>query len=343
MTTTTLSKKLSVTGVGAAFIGLGTILAQPASAISLATPFNTSYSVTNLGSVPELPTPYVGLTFKTGNPNTLLIGGTADSKDGKIFSIGVTRDRDNHITGFTGKATFFADAFGIGNGVIDAGLTFGPDNVLFYTTYPDNSVGQIKPGSTSPDKQINLTPLGFESSVGGLAFVPLGFPGAGRLKITSYDKGIFYDTTVSADGTSTFDIAPPTKGILIGGGPDAFVYVAASNPQFTADSLLVAEIDNARVSAYAVDANGDPITASRQDFLTDIGGVIGAAIDPLTGDILFSTYSDAIFNPGGDNQVVVVKRSATSVPEPASALGLLAMGMIGVGKVLKKKLVPSKN
>lgn len=342
--TITMVKKLTVAGVGAACIGLGTIFALPASAVSLAGSFSNSYSVSNLGSVPGLPKPYAGLTFKADDPNTLLIASTTDSTDGNIFSIGVTRDDDNHITGFTDLAMFFADAPGVAGGFIDAGLTYGPDNVIFYTSFDDNGVGQIKPGSTSPDKLIDLTPLGFASSTGGLTFVPEGFPGEGRLKITSYSTGTFYDTTFSPDGNGTFDIASPANGILIGGGPDAFVYVDSRNPQFTEDSLLLADIDNSKVVSYAIDNNGDPIPASRQDFLTDIGGVIGAVADPLTGDLLFSTYSDAVFNPDGDNEVVVVKgvtapaSEPTSVPEPASALGLLAMGVMGIGSVLKKKL-----
>ncbi|BAY97276.1 hypothetical protein NIES37_12140 [Tolypothrix tenuis PCC 7101] len=276
--------------------------------LTLAAPFSSSYTVASLGELPGLPTPYVGLAFKADDPNTLYIGSTPQGEKGEIFAIALKRDANNHIVGFTGSAKLLSSAPGLSGGLNDAGLTFGPNNVLFYTTWNDNTVGQIKLGSSSPDKQVELNSLGYQPSVGGLTFVPQGFPGAGRLKITSYDTGNFYDTTVSADGTGTWNIAPATKSVQITGGPDAFIYVSASMPQFTSARILLAEQDTDTVSAYNIDANGDPIPTTRQEFLTGIDGPIGAAIDPLTGDFFFSTYSFGDFNPQGFNQVVVVRK-----------------------------------
>jgi hypothetical protein len=292
--------------------------------------------VNNLGSVSGLPTPYVGLTFKPGDANTVLVG--SGSAQSEIFSIGVSRDSNNHITGFTGTATFFANAPGMAGGAIDAGLTVGPGNVLFYSTWPDNTIGQIKPGSTTPNKQIDLTSLGFSASAGGITFVPAGLPGAGRLKITSYDTNTFYDTTIAPDGTGTFNIAPPSKSVVLSGGTDAFSYVAAGNPGFTKASLLMAEIDSGKVAAYEVDGNGDPIATSRQDFLTDINGVIGMAVDPLTGDLFLSTYSYGAFNPDGKNEIVVVRgfTPAEATPEPLTLLG--AATALGFGAAFKRQL-----
>ncbi|BAY10807.1 DUF4114 domain-containing protein [Calothrix sp. NIES-2098] len=275
--------------------------------ITLASPFNTAYTVTGLGEVPGLPIPYVGLAFKADDPNTLFIGATPEAESSKIFSITVKRDANNRIIGFTGTATLLASAPGLNGGLNDAGLSFGPGNVLFYTTWNDNTVGQIKPGSSSPDKQVDLNSLGFQPSVGGLTFVPQGFPGAGRLKLTSYDTGNFYDTTVSADEKGTWNIAPASKSVQLSGGPDAFVYVSASMPQFNSDRILIAEQDADKVAVYSIDENGDPISTTRQDFIAGIDGPIGAAIDPLTGDFFFSTYSYGDFNPYGFNQVVVVR------------------------------------
>ena len=62
----------------------------------------------------------------------------------------MVRDLDGHITGFDGVATFVATA-GTGSVGIDGGLTYGPDDVLFFTTFADNKIGQLKPGSTTPD------------------------------------------------------------------------------------------------------------------------------------------------------------------------------------------------
>ena len=41
-------------------------------------------------------------------------------------------------------------------------------------------------------------------------------------------------------------------------------------------------------------------TATRRDFITVLEGAEGAAIDPLTGDFLFSTF-------GGGHRIIVVR------------------------------------
>jgi hypothetical protein len=259
-----------------------------------------TYTATSLGSVPGVPTRYGGLTFKAGDPNTLLIGGSANTSSATIQAITVVRDANKHIIGFTGTATQFATAPGRSWGGIDGGLTYGPGNVLFYTSYSDNSIGQIKPGSTAPNKLIDLNASAVGSSVGSLMFVPPGQPGAGRLKILSYSVDRWYDAPYSADGSGTFNIGAATVDILIGGGPEGVIYVPSDSPLFPAPAILVSEYRNGIVAAYDVNTNGDPITSTRREFVTGLSGAEGAAIDPLTGDFLFSTF-------GGSNQVVVVK------------------------------------
>src|SRR5262245_53189472 len=136
-------------------------LATTAGAQVIQAPFDTDYSFVDVGAVPSLPTPAGGLTFVPGDPNTLLIGGAANSSSGVIHSIAVIRGIDGHITGFSGTSTFYANAPGLpasGRG-IDGGLAFAPNGVLLYTSYNDNSLGQLKPGSTSPDAQIALSTL----------------------------------------------------------------------------------------------------------------------------------------------------------------------------------------
>src|SRR6266403_3860647 len=68
-----------------------------------------------------------------------------------------------HITGFSGSATFYPGAQSTIGQYNDAGLAFGPNNVLFVTRYFANQLGQLeqsKVGSMGPDKVIDLTPLG---------------------------------------------------------------------------------------------------------------------------------------------------------------------------------------
>jgi hypothetical protein len=317
MTTSTVLKKLSMVTAGAAVVALaGVGEAQAATMAPTLTPsFSSFYSLTDLGSVPQVSPAYGGLTFKPGDPNTLLIGASAATPDAAIYSVKVERDSDNTITGF-GEVSFLAKAPGrLGEGGLDAGLTYSPNgDVLFYTAYPDNSIGQIKSGSSSPDKQIDLNKLGVPESAGSVAFVPEGFAGAGRLKFTSYTANLFYDTTITPDGSGTYDIAQPSKSVKLEGGLDGFVYVKGRNPGFSTDSILIQEYDTYKVAAYGIDENGDPIASTRQDFITGLGNPLpttsasmGATTDPKTGNVLFSAFFENISS--GVSKIFQVKRA----------------------------------
>ena len=88
---------------------------------------------------------------------------------GQLFSIGVTRDADNHITGFSGVASVFAE--GAYN---DGGVVYGPDGVLFMARVAGStSWGQVKPGSAVTDKIIDMAALGVENSLSAMGFVPV--------------------------------------------------------------------------------------------------------------------------------------------------------------------------
>lgn len=54
----------------------------PAVAQIISAPFDANYTLADLGSVPGLPPRYGGLTFQTGDPSTLLIGGEANTQSG---------------------------------------------------------------------------------------------------------------------------------------------------------------------------------------------------------------------------------------------------------------------
>jgi hypothetical protein len=99
-----------------------------------------------------------------------------------------------------------------------------------------------------------------------------------------------------------------TVDLLIGGGPEGVVYIAGSNPLFTDPSVLVSEYSTGRIVSYEVNANGDPLTATRRVFMSGLTGAEGAAVDPLTGDFLFSTFG------GGDR---IVRISGFSAPSCA--------------------------
>lgn len=296
--------------------------------------FATDYSVHDLGSVAGLPTNYGGLTFL--NSSTILIGGAANGSTGSLYTIGVTRDADQHITGFTGSAARYGTAIGEYN---DGGVVFGPGGVLFTSRWPINQLGQTKPGSTDEDKIIDLAALGVAGSHSAINFVPAGFGGAGSVKLVSYSGGQWYSGALQADGSGTYDLVNLTAVDLdlntggiqnVPGGPEGFVYIGAANAAFGTDSMLISEYGAGSVGAYQVDANGDPLVATRRTFLSGLSGAEGATIDPLTGDFLFSTF-------GGSNRVVVVSGFvAPSVPEPSTWM-TLALGLAAAGVVFRRR------
>lgn len=292
---------------------LTTIVWLPCQGQTLAPDFVNDYTVIDLGGPLGVPSNLGGVVFL--NNNTLLVGGAANGASGAIYSVGLTRDPiDNYINGFSGPATFFASAPNI-----DGGLAFGPGGVLFYTGFPNNVIGQIKPGSTAPDKIISLSG-NIASSVGTLQFVPTGFAGAGQLKVASYNASQWHTVDLAPDGDGTFNFTAFSSALALTGGPEGIAYVNGANPGFNVDSVLISEYSAGRVGVYEIDANGDPVLGTRRDFLTGLIGAEGAAIDPVTGDFVFSTF-------GGGNRIVVVT-GFTVVPEPNS-VSLAAMILLG--------------
>jgi hypothetical protein len=304
--------------------GLAVALATEAEAAPVIAPaFAADYTLTDLGPVSGVPEPYGGLVFQSGGTSTILLGGTANQAGGGMYSVPIIRGAGGHIVGVGASTLVSAAPYN------DGGWAYGSTGVLFLSQWPINGIAQYRPGSipgVGPDKTQDVTPLGVASSQAALQFVPSTFPGAGEFKGLSWSGGEFYTFGLAPDGTGLFDVTSATQETTIGGGPEGFVYIKNTNPGFAADSMLVSEWSAGNVAAYTLDGDGNPIPATRADFITGLDGAEGAAIDPLTGDFLFSTFGAA------EDHLIVVQGFVPPpplVPEPGSAM-LLATALAGL-------------
>jgi hypothetical protein len=281
------------------------LLATPAGAQTIDAFYAGSYTFTDLGAVPGLPSQYGGLTF-TQDADSVLIGGAANTANGRLYRIQVQRDAGGHVTGFVGTVENIAD--GAYN---DGGVVYGPEGVLFMARYPVNQIGQLRPGSTVPDKIVDLAPLGVAASPGGLMFVPTDHVFPGALKLVSWPGGQFYTLQYSPDGTGTFNIDSAVQETTLPGGPEGFIYVPIGSTLFPNPSMLVSEYSAGQIGAFELDGNSNPDVTTRRTFMTGLTGAEGAVIDPVTGDFLFSTF-------GGGSRVIVVKGFALPPGAPCS-------------------------
>jgi hypothetical protein len=273
--------------------------------ILLAPEFATDYSCLDLGEVPSIPPKWGGLTTRLGDTERLLLGGSANTEAGTLYDIGLLRDANCHVAAFSAAPpTLFSEA-----AYNDGGVVYGPDDVLFLARWPVNGLGQQKLGSTATDKIIDTAALGVAQSLAALAFVPEGFGGAGALKLVSWGGGEFYTAAYAPDGSGTFDVTSATFETTLPGGPEGFVYIEAGNPGFPVNGMLVSEWTANEISAYDVDANGNPILATRRSFITGLQGPEGAHLDPVSGDFLFSTFATV-------NRVIAIRGFAPPPPVP---------------------------
>jgi len=304
-------------------VAIGIFAASLAAAANIAPFYAGAYTLSDLGALPGAQTPYGGLTFLAGNSNTLLIG-TGANGPGGIAQLGLTRDVDGHIIGFSGPATPFASA-----PLIDGGLAYGPGGVLFFTEYGPNIIGEIKPGGNGAAKTVTAP---VPSSVGTLGFVPSGFNGAGNFVVASYSTNTMCVAPLTPDGTGTFNVGACTATVTGASGPEGMVWVPQGSSLFPIQSMLISEYGSARVSSYLIDGNGLPIIASRKDFIQNLSSVEGATLDPVTGDFLFSTFT-------GSGHLYEVRGFAASAPEPAVE-GLIGVGLATLGWFARRRRIP---
>ena len=253
------------------------------------------------------------------------MGGHANTTNGRIYQIGVTRDADRHITGFTGTATVYPTANATIGQNNDGSVVFGPDNVLFVTRFPNNQLEQSKPGSSGPDKVTNLNLIGIGSSVGSIGFVPSRFPGAGDMKIVSA-SGEWYQCDFVPDGNGTFELISAFPRATLTDTPEGIVFVPPGSPVFPANSVLVNNWSTGKIVTAPLDANGDPIIANTQTVIEGFGASEGPLIDSVTGDLLFWSTNNggSIFRVTGFEVPPTPSPTPTPTPGPCQFRVLIA-------------------
>jgi hypothetical protein len=255
---------------------------------------NAGYTLTDLGSIDQLPSRYGGLTIRPDQPNTLYIGGYANEGQGTLYTVDLVRDPVTHqITGFGGAAVFYST--GPNN---DGGLFFAPNGTLLFTQFNINHLGQILPDNTYITTL--LTDYGIASSVGSIVLVPFGYPGAGNLIIASYNAGILYVVPFTIDGSGQYILSNATDEVSVdasASGPEGIAYIPAGSLAFPHLSMAISSYGNGTVMVYEVGAGGLPLDTTAREMVTGLTGAEGALIDPVTGDFLFSTF-------GGGDKVI---------------------------------------
>ena len=123
---------ISLTSVRNCLLSLIVLTALAGFSQSLTTEFlNAGYTLTDLGSIDQLPSRYGGLTIRPEQPNTLYIGGYANEGQGVLYTVPLVRDAvSHHITGFGGASVQYALAPNN-----DGGIFFAPNGTLLFTRF----------------------------------------------------------------------------------------------------------------------------------------------------------------------------------------------------------------
>ena len=293
--------------------------------LTLGAEYAAFYKAYLLGPLPGVPSNYGFALPKRGDSCTVYFGGAANGPAGKMYAVRVLRDENSRIVSFVPGATVEVATAPYNDG---GAIYYGPDNHLLVSQWPVNNLGIYKEGQTAPGKVIALgvAPYNVVSAHAAIQLVPEGFPGAGSLKLVSWSGGQWYTGTMRPDGLGYLEFATfaavPASTIV--GGPEGFVYVPKGSPAFGRDGMIVSEYSGGRLSSYDLDAGGNPIPATRRLFLNGVSGAEGAAIDPVTGDYIFTTF-------GGLNQAVIVRgfNKVTGVSDLTTSRGAVTLDSTG--------------
>ena len=198
-----------------------------------------------------------------------------------------------HILGFAGSPSRVADT-----PFIDANMVYTSSGSLLYSEWPANTLSEIRPGQTAPDRRTNLVALGLrdlpENGPGGVGFVPPGHPAQDQLRMVTWPGGYWYHVEFG-DTDGLIEMTGLSEIATLPNQPGGFAYVPAGSPGFVEQAIIVSEYyedtpDAARVAVYDVDPHGDPIIETRREFLSQFPRPWGAYFDRNSGDFLFMSW-----------------------------------------------------
>jgi len=245
---------------------------------------------------------YGGMALDTTGRLLLAVNDYNNTTAQPIFALTVSRDASGRIisVGLPSPADPYAVVpTGTPGGLgVGGGLIYNSDGSLLYDTDAKGSIRTYSSaGSTVAHEDIFAS-----QTMGGLQYVPAGFPGAGLLKASAYSgsTGAWY-TILSNTTTST---AGPTA--------DAFVYAPADGLAVHANSVLVADFQTASLKLYGLDAQGNPIPDSWVTWYSGIPPNSGVVYDPRGHEYLFTLT---------DGTMWALQEQA---PEPATLFPLAA-------------------
>jgi hypothetical protein len=284
---------------------------MPGPEVQVAAQYASLYTVYDLGPVPGVPNPLGGATVHVTDDDKLLIGGNSENGSGAIYEIGVVRNACGHITGWNGTATIHATT-----PYVDANLVYVNSNLMLYTQWPMAILSQLPVGANAPARDTDLRSVGLpsgDSGPGGLGIVPPGLAGAGGIRMVTWPGGYWVRVDTAPDN-GLLTVTGMTQTQTVPNNPGGFAYVPAGSPGFTQQAIIVAEwvATNPaadRVAVYDADAQGDPIIATRREFMTRFPRPWGAYFEPVTGDYFFLSWG-----AGTGDRVYVVQGFAPPPP-----------------------------
>lgn len=262
------------------------------------------FQIKDLGSIPaSYGKNYALVRFKKGDPNTIYLGIGSITSEGALLEVPLVRNALSKQIVALGTPNKIFDVVDPENSSIDGGLVYVDAGKMLITTWPNGYIGEFHFGDKKakkwtkvkslpnwehkPDPSIETT-----NSPGPLVIVPEGMPGEGAMKICSWNSSgmsFLHDLDYSkknANGNYLFSVSKVVTSINF--GPEAMIYLKKGSYGFDKHKLHLADFGKGTVWVYDVDENGNPIVGNRTLFFEGAPYLMGADIDPLTGDIIYS-------------------------------------------------------